>query len=46
MDDEEASNAKKVVGSFKTTKDTKEVLIKPSSSEGKTVRIGATLSPK
>jgi len=46
MDDEEAPNAKKVAGSFKTTKDTKEVLIEPSSSEGKTVRIGAALSPK
>ena len=46
MDDEEAPNTKKVVGSFKTTKDTKEILIDPSGLEGKTMRIGATLTPK
>ena len=41
---EEAPDAKKSTGSFESTEGSKEVLIDPSSSEGKTVRIGTTLS--
>ena len=41
---EEAPDAKKSTGSFKSDKGFKEVLIDPSSSEGKMVRIGTTLS--
>ena len=41
---EETPNAKKSTGSFESTEGSKEVLIDPSSSEGKTVRIGTTLS--
>jgi len=36
----EAPNAKKLTGSFESTEGFKEVLIDPSSSEGKTVCIG------
>ena len=41
---EEAPKAKKLVGSFKLAEGFKEVLIDPSSSEGKMVHIGTTLS--
>ena len=41
---EEAPNAKKSTGSFELAEGSKEVLIDPSSSKGKTVRIGTTLS--
>jgi len=41
---EEAPDVKKSTGSFKSTEGSKEVLIDPSSSEGKTVCIGTTLS--
>ena len=41
---EEAPDAKKSTGSFESTEGSKEVLIDPCSSEGKTVRIGTTLS--
>jgi hypothetical protein len=44
--DEEAPDAKKSFGSFGMTEDTKEVLINPSSSDGKVVHIGTALSPK
>ena len=40
----EAPDAKKSTGSFENAEDFKEVLIDPSSSKGKTVRIGTTLS--
>ena len=40
----EAPDAKKSAGSFKSAKGSKEVLIDPSNSEGKMVRIGTTLS--
>ena len=43
---EEAPNAKKSIGSFKSAEGSKEVLIDPSSSKGKTVRIGTTLSSR
>ena len=43
---EEAPDTKKSVGSFESAEGSKEVLIDPSSSEGKTVRIGTTLSSK
>ena len=43
---EGAPDAKKLTGSFKSTEDSKEVLIDPSSSEGKIVRIGTMLSSK
>ena len=46
VDDEEAPDAKKASRSFQPAEDTKEILINPSGSEGKTVRIGATLTPK
>ena len=41
---EGAPDAKKLIGSFESTEGSKEVLIDPSSSEGKMVRIGTTLS--
>ena len=41
---EEAPDAKKSTGSFELAEGSKGVLIEPSSSEGKTVRIGTTLS--
>ena len=41
---EEVPDAKKLTGSFESAEGSKEVLIDPSSSEGKTVRIGTTLS--
>ena len=41
---EEAPNAKKSTGSFESAKGSKEVLVDPRSTEGKTVRIGTTLS--
>ena len=40
----EAPDAKKSAGSFESVEGSKEVLIDPSNSEGKTVRIGTTLS--
>ena len=43
---EEAPDIKKSIGSFESTEGSKEVLIDPNSSEGKTVRIGTTLSSK
>ena len=42
----EAPDAEKVTGSFKSAEGSKEVIIDPSSSEGKMVRIGTTLSPE
>ena len=39
-------DAKKSTGSFKSAEGSKEVLIDPSSSKGKMVRIGTTLSSK
>ena len=39
-------NAKKSTGSFESVEGSKEVLIDPSSSGGKTVRVGTTLSSK
>ena len=39
-------NTKKSTGSFESAEGSKEVLIDPSSSEGKTVRIGTALSSK
>ena len=41
---EEAPNTKKSTGSFESVEGSKEVLIDPGNSEGKTVRIGITLS--
>ena len=41
---EQALDAKKSTESFESAEGFKEVLIDPSSSEGKTVRIGTTLS--
>ena len=41
---EEAPNAKKSTGSFESMEGFKEILIDPSSSKGKTIRIGTTLS--
>ena len=41
---EEAPDPKKSTGSFEPVEGSKEVLIDPSSSEGKTVCIGTTLS--
>ena len=43
---EEAPNPKRSAGSFEPIEDAKEVLIGPSGSEGKVVRIGTTLSSK
>ena len=41
---EEALDAKKSTRSFELAEGSKEVLIDPSSSEGKTIHIGTTLS--
>ena len=41
---EKVPDAKKSTGSFESAECSKEVLIDPSSSEGKTVRIGTALS--
>ena len=41
---EEVSDTKKSTGSFESAEGSKEVLIDPGSSEGKTVRIGTTVS--
>ena len=41
---EKTPDAKKSTGSFELVEGSKEVLIDPSSSEGKTVRIGTVLS--
>ena len=41
---EGAPDAKKLTGSFESAEGSKEVLIDPSSSEGKMVRIGTVLS--
>ena len=41
---EETPDAKKSTGSFELAEGSKEVLVDPSSSEGKTVRIGTALS--
>ncbi|XP_066347652.1 uncharacterized protein [Miscanthus floridulus] len=43
---EEMPNMKKSIGSFESVEGFKEVLIDPSSLEGKTVCIGTTLSSK
>ena len=43
---EEALDAKKLTRSFKSTEGSKEVLVDHGSTEGKTVRIGTTLSSK
>ena len=43
---EEAPNVKKSTGSFESAEGSKGVLIDPSSSEGKMVRIGTVLSSK
>ena len=42
----EAPDPKQSVGSFEPVEGTKEVLIDPSSFEGKVVRIGTMLSSK
>ena len=41
---EKMPDAKKSTGSFESAEGSKEVLVDPSSSEGKMVRIGTTLS--
>ena len=41
---EKVPDVKKSTGSFESAEGSKEVLIDPSSSEGKTVRIGTALS--
>ena len=41
---EEAPNPKRSVGSFEPIEGVKEVLVDPSGSKGKVVRIGTTLS--
>ena len=43
---EEAPNAKRSSRSIESVEESKEVLVDPSSSEGKKVRIGTTLSSK
>jgi hypothetical protein len=43
---EEAPDSKWPAKSFEPIENTEEVLIDPSSSEGKVVRIGTSLSPK
>ena len=40
----EVPDAKKSIGSFETAEGSKEVLVDPRSTEGKTVRVGTTLS--
>jgi hypothetical protein len=44
--DEEAPDTRKLIGSFRPGEDTKEVLIDPSNSDGKVVRVGTILFPK
>ena len=41
---EETPDAKKPTGSFKSAEGSKEVLVDPSSSKGKMVRVGTALS--
>ena len=41
---EEVPDTKKLTGSFKLAEGSKEVLIDPDSTEGKTVHVGTTLS--
>ena len=43
---EEAPNPKRLAGSFEPIEGAKEVLVDPSSSKGKVVCIGTTLSSK
>ena len=43
---EEAPDMKKSTGSFESAEGSKEVLIDPNNSEGKTIRVGTTLSSK
>jgi hypothetical protein len=43
---EEVLDSKWSARSFEPIEGTKEVLVDPSSSEGKVVRIGTSLSPK
>ncbi|XP_066363700.1 uncharacterized protein [Miscanthus floridulus] len=43
---EEAPDAKRLSGSFESAEGSKKVLIDPSSSKGKMVRIGTALSSK
>ena len=43
---EKTPDIEKTTGSFKPAEGTKEVLVDPSSSEAKRVRIGTTLSSK
>ncbi|XP_066311529.1 uncharacterized protein [Miscanthus floridulus] len=43
---EKTPDAKKSIGSFESAEGSKEVLVDPSSSEGKKVCIGTTLSSK
>ncbi|XP_004977769.1 uncharacterized protein LOC101784530 [Setaria italica] len=43
---EDSPNSKQSTTSFKATEGVKEVPLDPSSSDGRIVRIGATLSPK
>jgi hypothetical protein len=43
---EEAPDSKRSAGSFEPTEGTKEVLIDPSSSDGKLLRVGTDLSAK
>ena len=43
---EEAPDAKKSTGSFKSVEGSKEILVDPSSFEGKMIRIGTMLSSK
>ena len=43
---EEAPDTKKSIGSFEPAESSKEVLIDPGSTEGKTVRVGTMLSSK
>jgi len=44
--DDEVTDPKKATGSFKPTEDTKEVLVDPSSTDGKTLRISSSLGNK
>nr|XP_034603376.1 uncharacterized protein LOC117863675 [Setaria viridis] len=43
---EDPPNSKQLATSFEATEGVKEVPLDPSSTDGRTVRIGATLSPK
>ena len=43
---EEAPDPKWSIGSFEPVEGSKEVLVDPGSTEGKTVRVGTTLSSK